>query len=175
MVMVIGKNFQLCHQFHHWVFSFFPLWLMCESKKYMDLISNWWYGNFIIFEPFSSCNHKECADLQFFLEQRAVILWVQDPAERDATLAHEALKKKGYRHASIIVEIACASSPDHLIAVRQAYCFLYYSSLEEDIINYYSRHPFLTQVSLWLGSNVNVVEIASENAVYFFYLTSSIV
>ncbi|XP_039129673.1 annexin D3 [Dioscorea cayenensis subsp. rotundata] len=85
--------------------------------------------------------------------RRAVILWVQDPAERDATLAHEALKKKGYRHASIIVEIACASSPDHLIAVRQAYCFLYYSSLEEDIINYYSRHPFLTQLLVRLVSS----------------------
>lgn len=84
---------------------------------------------------------------------RAVILWAQGPAERDATLAHEALKKKGDRHASIIVEIACASCPDHLIAVRQAYCFLYSSSLEEDIIDYHSRHPLLTQLLVHLVSS----------------------
>lgn len=66
-------------------------------------------------------------------KQKAVILWTLDPAERDAKLAREALRKKGLKHHSVIIEIACASSPHHLIAVRQAYCLLYNCSLEEDI------------------------------------------
>lgn len=66
-------------------------------------------------------------------KQKAVILWTLDPAERDAKLAREALRKKGLKHHSVIIEIACTSSPHHLIAVRQAYCLLYNCSLEEDI------------------------------------------
>jgi hypothetical protein len=64
-----------------------------------------------------------------------VILWTQDPPERDAKLAKDALKekKKGIKHLEVIVEIACASSPHHLMAVRQAYCSLFDCSLEEDI------------------------------------------
>ncbi|KAE8038372.1 hypothetical protein FH972_010892 [Carpinus fangiana] len=66
---------------------------------------------------------------------KAVILWTQDPPERDAKLAKDALKekKKGIKHLEVIVEIACASSPHHLMAVRQAYCSLFDCSLEEDI------------------------------------------
>ncbi|KAK4414531.1 Annexin D3 [Sesamum alatum] len=68
--------------------------------------------------------------------RKAVILWTYDPAERDARLANEALKsrKKSIIQLQVIVEIACASSPHHLVAVRQAYCSLFHSSLEEDII-----------------------------------------
>jgi hypothetical protein len=64
-----------------------------------------------------------------------VILWTQDPPERDAKLAKDALKRKnkGIKHLEVIVEIACASSPHHLMAVRQAYCSLFDCSLEEDI------------------------------------------
>ncbi|RWR79876.1 annexin ANNAT3 [Cinnamomum micranthum f. kanehirae] len=64
---------------------------------------------------------------------KAVIMWATDPPERDAKLAQEALRRKGLKHLSVIIEIACASSPHHLIAVRQAYCFHYNCSLEEDI------------------------------------------
>lgn len=69
------------------------------------------------------------------VKQKAVILWTQDPPERDAKLAKDALKekKKGIKHLGVIVEIACASSPHHLMAVRQAYCSLFDCSLEEDI------------------------------------------
>ncbi|KAG6383789.1 hypothetical protein SASPL_156442 [Salvia splendens] len=35
----------------------------------------------------------------------------------------------------VIAEIACATSPHHLVAVRQAYCSLFHTSLEEDIIS----------------------------------------
>ncbi|XP_028760584.1 annexin D3 [Neltuma alba] len=67
--------------------------------------------------------------------RHAVILWTTDPPERDAKLANAALKakKKGIKELQVLVEIACASSPNHLIAVRQAYCSLFDCSLEEDI------------------------------------------
>lgn len=66
---------------------------------------------------------------------KAVILWAYDPAERDARLVNEALKakKKGIKQLQVIVEIACASSSQHLLAVRQAYCCIFDCSLEEDI------------------------------------------
>ncbi|KAL8482703.1 hypothetical protein ACS0TY_025661 [Phlomoides rotata] len=52
------------------------------------------------------------------------------PTERDARLANEALKskKKSITQLQVIVEIACASSPHHLVVVRQAYCSLFDSS-----------------------------------------------
>ncbi|VAH18693.1 unnamed protein product [Triticum turgidum subsp. durum] len=63
----------------------------------------------------------------------AMTLWTMDPAARDAKLAYKALRKKGGdRHAWVLIEVACASSPDHLVAVRKAYCSAYDSSLEED-------------------------------------------
>ncbi|XP_009771159.1 annexin D3-like isoform X1 [Nicotiana sylvestris] len=67
--------------------------------------------------------------------RKAVILWTYEPSERDARLANEALKsrKKTITQLQVIVEIACASSPDHLAAVRQEYCGLFNCSLEEDI------------------------------------------
>ncbi|XP_004511008.1 annexin D3 [Cicer arietinum] len=68
--------------------------------------------------------------------RNAIILWTYDPSERDAKLAKEALKvkRKGIKQLQVLVEIACASSPNHLMAVRQAYCSLFDCSLEEDII-----------------------------------------
>ncbi|XP_039063302.1 annexin D3 [Hibiscus syriacus] len=67
---------------------------------------------------------------------KAVILWTYDPCERDARLANEVLKskKKGIKHLEVIVEMSCASSPQHLVGVRKAYCDLFNSSLEEDIL-----------------------------------------
>ncbi|KAK7283913.1 hypothetical protein RIF29_13662 [Crotalaria pallida] len=68
--------------------------------------------------------------------RNAIILWTQDPAERDAKLANVALKarRKGIKQLQVLVEIACASNPNHLVAVRQAYCSLFGCSLEEDIV-----------------------------------------
>lgn len=65
--------------------------------------------------------------------QSAMMLWATNPAARDAKLAHKALKKKGDRAVWVLVEVACASTPDHLVAVRKAYCAAYSSSLEEDV------------------------------------------
>ncbi|XAR63517.1 hypothetical protein NMG60_11023478 [Bertholletia excelsa] len=68
--------------------------------------------------------------------RKAVIFWTYDPAERDARLANEALnsENKSITELQVIVEIACATSPKHLMEVRQAYCSLFDRSLEEDII-----------------------------------------
>ncbi|XP_061349578.1 annexin D3 [Gastrolobium bilobum] len=68
--------------------------------------------------------------------RNAIILWTYDPPERHAKLAKDALKArwKGIKELQVLVEIACASTPNHLMAVRQAYCSLFDCSLEEDII-----------------------------------------
>ncbi|OIV98962.1 hypothetical protein TanjilG_29365 [Lupinus angustifolius] len=68
--------------------------------------------------------------------RNAIILWTEDPAERDAKLANAGLKakRKGIKELQILVEIACASNPNHLVAVRKAYCSLFHCSLEEDIV-----------------------------------------
>lgn len=67
--------------------------------------------------------------------RNAVILWMYDPPERDAKLAKQALemKKKSIKQLQVLVEISCASSPHHLMAVRQVYGSLFECSLEEDI------------------------------------------
>ncbi|KAF7824696.1 Annexin D3 [Senna tora] len=84
----------------------------------------------------------------------AVVLWTHDPPERDARLANDALKdnKEDYKHLQVLVEIACASSPNHLISVRKAYCFLFDCSLEEDIASHVS-HPFLRKLLVGLVSS----------------------
>ncbi|KAK7848393.1 annexin d3 [Quercus suber] len=85
--------------------------------------------------------------------EKAMILWTQDPPERDAKLAKDELKtkKEGIKHLQVIVEIACASSPHHLMAVRQAYCSLFDCSLEEDIVSTVS--PPLRKLLLGLVSS----------------------
>ncbi|KZV19579.1 hypothetical protein F511_13465 [Dorcoceras hygrometricum] len=82
--------------------------------------------------------------------RKAVMLWAYDPAERDARLANEALKskRKSITELQVIVEIACASSPHHLVAVRKAYCSLFDTSLEEDIICHVSQPVQKVLVSL---------------------------
>lgn len=83
--------------------------------------------------------------------QKAVVLWTYDPAERDARLANNVLngKKKSIEKLKIIVEISCTTSPNHLIAVRKAYCSLFDLSLEEHIA---SSVPFpLAKVYLLLS------------------------
>lgn len=65
-----------------------------------------------------------------------MILWTMDPAERDANLVHEALKKKQRDetyYMSVLIEVSCACTPDHLVAVRRAYLALFGCSVEEDV------------------------------------------
>nr|CAD1828318.1 unnamed protein product [Ananas comosus var. bracteatus] len=80
----------------------------------------------------------------------AMMLWTVDPAERDAKLVNKALRRKDDNFAMrktdehyiwVIVEVACASSPDHLMAVRKAYCSKFSSSLEEDVASCSYKDP----------------------------------
>ncbi|XP_020090523.1 annexin D1-like [Ananas comosus] len=64
--------------------------------------------------------------------ERAVILWTLDPAERDAALANEAVRK--WRSSDrVLIEIACARSSAELFAARQAYHARFKRSIEEDV------------------------------------------
>ncbi|KAF8679033.1 hypothetical protein HU200_045786 [Digitaria exilis] len=64
---------------------------------------------------------------------KALILWTMDPAERDANLVHEAVKKKDKNYILVLIEVSCASTPDHLMAVRKIYSKLFSCSIEEDV------------------------------------------
>ncbi|XP_010938585.1 annexin D3 [Elaeis guineensis] len=85
--------------------------------------------------------------------RKAVILWAMDPAERDAKLANQALKNKGDQHIWVIIEVACASDPDHLMLVRKAYCSLFSSSLEEDVASRFAHEQPLGQLLARLVSS----------------------
>ncbi|KAE9620903.1 putative annexin [Lupinus albus] len=102
--------------------------------------------------------------------RNAIILWTQDPAERDAKLANAGLKakRKGIKELQILVEIACASNPNHLVAVRKAYCSLFHCSLEEDIVASVSqplRKLLLGLVSSYRYDKVTVnLEVAKSES-----------
>ncbi|KDP41371.1 hypothetical protein JCGZ_15778 [Jatropha curcas] len=64
--------------------------------------------------------------------ERLVLLWILGPAERDAVLANEAIKKWTSSN-QILMEIACTRSANDLFHARQAYHARYKKSLEEDV------------------------------------------
>ncbi|KAL0324976.1 UNVERIFIED_CONTAM: Annexin D1 [Sesamum radiatum] len=64
--------------------------------------------------------------------ERVVKLWTLDPAERDAFLANEAIKKWTSSN-QVLVEIACTRSPKELLLAREAYHACFKRSLEEDV------------------------------------------
>lgn len=65
-------------------------------------------------------------------KQRAVYRWILDPEDRDAVLAHVALRKPEEDFA-VIVEFSCIYSPEEFLGVRRAYQHRYKHSLEEDV------------------------------------------
>lgn len=65
-------------------------------------------------------------------KQRAVYRWILDPEDRDAVLAHVALRKPNEDFA-VLVEFSCIYSPEEFLAVRRAYQHRYKRSLEEDV------------------------------------------
>ncbi|KAM3344750.1 hypothetical protein P3S68_024459 [Capsicum galapagoense] len=67
--------------------------------------------------------------------QRVVHLWTMSPAERDACLANEAIKRLPGRNC-VIMEIACARSSVDLFKMRQNYQLRYKKSLEEDVADH---------------------------------------
>nr|XP_010916888.1 annexin D1 isoform X1 [Elaeis guineensis] len=65
-------------------------------------------------------------------KQKAVLLWMLDPPERDAVLANEALKKWSSGNRALI-EISVTRTSDEMFAVRRAYHARFKRSLEEDV------------------------------------------
>lgn len=61
-----------------------------------------------------------------------MLLWVLDPAERDAVLAYDSSRKWGPGDRALI-EIACARRSDELFAARRAYHARYKRAIEEDV------------------------------------------
>lgn len=64
--------------------------------------------------------------------ERAVYRWILEPLDREAVLAHVAIRKSeiDYR---VIIEISCINSPEELLGVKRAYQTRYKRSLEEDL------------------------------------------
>ncbi|KAF7824698.1 annexin-like protein RJ4 [Senna tora] len=103
--------------------------------------------------------------------EKAVYRWILEPADRDAVLAHVAIKNG--RDYQVIVEIATVLSPEELLAVRRAYLKRYKHSLEEDVAAHTTGH--LRQASSWgqllvglvssyryVGDDINVKLAQSE-------------
>ncbi|KAL7586316.1 hypothetical protein Lser_V15G39778 [Lactuca serriola] len=87
------------------------------------------------------------------IPKKAMVWWTYDPPERDARLVKNVLSSKEIdtNELQVIVEISCASSPHHLLAVRMCYCSHYQGSLEEDIIAY--APPFVIKILVALVSS----------------------
>ncbi|KAJ8540164.1 hypothetical protein K7X08_026553 [Anisodus acutangulus] len=99
--------------------------------------------------------------------QHVVHLWTMRPAERDACLANEALKRLPGSYC-IIMEIACARSSVDLFKARQTYQARYKKSLEEDVADHSTGDFCKLLVSLvtalrYEGEEVNM-ELASDEA-----------
>ncbi|OIW02104.1 hypothetical protein TanjilG_26644 [Lupinus angustifolius] len=99
--------------------------------------------------------------------ERAVLLWILNPAERDALLANEAIKKGSAGHC-ILMEIACTRSSHHLFLVREDYHIRFKRSLVEDVAHHTSGEfrkilvPFL-MAHRYEGPEVNM-ELATSEA-----------
>ncbi|CAN6484717.1 unnamed protein product [Victoria cruziana] len=64
--------------------------------------------------------------------ESSVLLWTLDPAERDALLANQTIRRWEPKN-HVLIEIACARSPKELLLVREAYHARFKKSIEEDI------------------------------------------
>ncbi|XP_021750659.1 annexin-like protein RJ4 [Chenopodium quinoa] len=81
--------------------------------------------------------------------EKAVYRWMLDPCDREAVLAHNALKEKKF---GVIIEISCIPSSDELLAIKRAYQARYKHSLEEDVASHFSgdlRKLLLLLVSVY--------------------------
>ncbi|KAK7268301.1 hypothetical protein RIF29_20998 [Crotalaria pallida] len=67
--------------------------------------------------------------------ERAVLMWTQNPTERDALLANEAIRKGNVGHC-ILMEIACTRSSRDLFQVREDYHVYFKRSLLEDVAHH---------------------------------------
>ncbi|XP_076903568.1 annexin Gh1-like [Bidens hawaiensis] len=98
--------------------------------------------------------------------ERIVLLWTYDPAERDAFLANE-LVKKGAKSHRVIVEIACTRSSNDLLLARKEYHARFQKSLEEDVASHTTGDfrkllwPLVTSYR-YEGEEVNMTLAKSE-------------
>ncbi|KAL4277518.1 annexin-like protein RJ4 [Arachis ipaensis] len=98
--------------------------------------------------------------------ERAMYRWIVEPSERYALLANIALRHAD-RNYDVIVEIACALSPEELFIVRRTYHNRYHHSLEEDVAANTSGHLRQLLVGLvssfrYGGNEINVKLAQSE-------------
>ncbi|MCD7468704.1 Annexin D2 [Datura stramonium] len=98
--------------------------------------------------------------------QRVVTLWTMSPAERDACLANEAIKRLPGSNC-IIMEIACTRCSVDLFKVRQTYQARYKKSLEEDVADHSTGDFRKLLVSLvttlrYEGEEVNTTLASNE-------------
>ncbi|KAL9675932.1 hypothetical protein QQ045_004140 [Rhodiola kirilowii] len=108
-----------------------------DEKKLISILGHrTWTQRLLIREAYEKTYNEDLIKrLQSELSgdfERAVSSWVLDPADRDAVLAHIALRK-GTSDFHVIVEIACVRSPEELLEVRRKYQLRYRLSLEEDV------------------------------------------
>ncbi|KAJ7295732.1 hypothetical protein O6H91_Y166900 [Diphasiastrum complanatum] len=75
--------------------------------------------------------HRLEKELQGNLEN-AVLLWMMEPAERDAVILRDAMNVVGTKDKALI-EIICTRAPSQIHAIRQAYQAKYQRSLDMDI------------------------------------------
>ncbi|PKA49537.1 Annexin D1 [Apostasia shenzhenica] len=98
--------------------------------------------------------------------EKAVLLWVLDPAERDAVLAYDSARRWGPGD-PVLIEIASARSSEELFAVRRAYHARYKRSIEEDVA-FHAKGDFrrllvpLLTAHRYEGSEVNLRLANSE-------------
>ncbi|KAJ7294720.1 hypothetical protein O6H91_16G068300 [Diphasiastrum complanatum] len=64
--------------------------------------------------------------------EKAVLLWMMEPAERDAIILRDAMKGVGTKDKALI-EIICTRAPSQIHAIRHAYQAKYQRSLDRDI------------------------------------------
>ena len=69
-----------------------------------------------------------------FCDQKAMYRWIYGPAEREAILVYTEVRKANPTpDPGPIIEIACVSSPEELLAVKKVYQLRYKHSVEEDV------------------------------------------
>nr|AET41710.1 annexin [Oryza sativa Indica Group] len=75
--------------------------------------------------------HRLAAELSGH-HKRAVLLWVLDPASRDAAVLHQALNGD-VTDMRAATEVVCSRTPSQLLVVRQAYLARFGGGLEHDV------------------------------------------
>lgn len=114
--------------------SAIEIFILIEKKKKKNFFSFVYIDTLLVENEQKGFryNWKAIANFCLLVNQRAVLLWTLDPAERDALLAYESTRKFT-SNLWVLIEIACTRSTHDLFEVRKAYHARYKRSIEEDI------------------------------------------